>query len=101
MTGSSAKMSISAKLPHPPGEGKKRIRKEREGKKEEKKRRGETERPKASASEPVDSFVAHRFVAAQKAPWALHKKIHARPAAGGTYRLCRPLRGAPGGGPDA
>ena len=94
-------MSISAKLHTATWRREKRIRKEREGKKEEKKRRGETKRPKASASEPVDSFMGHRFVAAQKAPWALHKKIHARPAAGGTYRLCRPLRGAPGGGPDA
>ena len=94
-------MSISAKLHTPTWRREKRISKEREGKKEEKKRRGETKWPKVSASEPVDSFVDHRFVAAQKAPWALHKKIHARPAAGGTYRLCRPLRGAPGGGPDA
>ena len=67
-------MSISAKLQTATWRREKRIRKEREGKKEEKKRRGETKRPKASASEPVDSFMGHRFVAAQKAPWALHKK---------------------------
>ena len=70
MTGSSAKMSISAKLHTATWRREKRIRKEREGKKEEKKRRGERNGQRLQLRNPLIHLWAIGL--------SLHRRRHGR-----------------------